>query len=85
MIVYNGFEIKKLPGLQFLHDFFKAEEEQDIDITVIGEFDNDCRLVIRELYLDNNEMTSKYIKEKVNHMIGIKPDFGFLITEGCLF
>ena len=83
MIVYNGFEVKKLPGLQFLYDFFKTEEEHDINTTVIGEFDKYCRLVIRELYLDNNEMSPEYIKERVNFMIGVKPDFGFLVTEGC--
>ena len=82
MIVYNGFNAKNLPGLQFLYDFFKPEEESDIDVTVIGEFDEDCRLVIRELYLDNNEMSSSYIEERVNTEIAIKPDFGFLVVAG---
>ena len=82
MIIYNGFEVKKLPGLQFLYDFFKTEEEHEIDVTVIGEFDKDCRLVIRELYLDNNEMSAEYIEERVGFEIGIKPDLGFLVVAG---
>ena len=82
MIIYNGFEVKKLPGLQFLYDFFKTEEEHDIDVTVIGEFDENCRLVIRELYLDNNEMSAEYIEERVGLETGIKPDLGFLVIAG---
>lgn len=82
MITWNGFNIKKLPELQFLYDFFKVEEEHDIDVTVIGEFDKDCRLVIRELYLDNNEMSAEYIEERVGFETGIKPDLGFLVVAG---